>query len=215
MAKASEYFLAALRDIVDNGGMKQVEIERRSGIARQTVSSYYKGKKDAGIDQQELIAEACGMSYIDFLQRGKEILEPVVVGNRFDYMSCDDFRATLAGLEESYVKVYDRLRLWRSVFENMPIPSLVIRDKVVVYQNKKSREWGVVTGGPLCDKCIDIGCKGENENCAIKRAINDGIESQERKTLGETDYLVQTFPLHQNEHDYTIVSATVIEPVEN
>ncbi len=89
MPTTQEYFLAALNHILDSGAMKQRDIAEKSGSASQSINAIVRGRKVAGLQKQEEIAEACGYEYVDFLLLGRRLLqgEPVVESSNQEAMA--------------------------------------------------------------------------------------------------------------------------------
>jgi len=75
MTDTYRYFLVALHDVLNNMPITQRKVAERSGTAFQTINAIVWDKHTAGPGKQEVIALACGFSLMDFLNKGREIVE--------------------------------------------------------------------------------------------------------------------------------------------
>jgi len=76
IAKTQEYFLIALRDVARKRGrgfQKRLIIDtgKSSGFISQILDPTY--SKKIALETQELIAEACGIDYLELVQTGKNL----------------------------------------------------------------------------------------------------------------------------------------------
>ena len=168
--KAEQQFMAAMKEAVRTG-IKQVDIGRSSGIARQTISGILKNEKPPGTEAQEKIAEACGYSYIDFLIFGRSLLEgtpqqpkkqtaPSKRNNADNnephagYMRIISSVGSFVDKQQEYV---DRMHFWIEMFSLLPVPALIAREGFVIYQNEICFKMGDISGRPISKEDVDSG----------------------------------------------------------
>lgn len=111
MPTTQEYFLAALKSVLDTRKISQREIADTSGIAPQTVSNIVNEVKPSGLNNQERIAQACGYELVDFLGMGRELLSGAV-GE--EGMSRQEAAMAVGELIEQLSAAEEKLRLWRT-----------------------------------------------------------------------------------------------------
>lgn len=75
MPDTYKYFLVAFHDVLNNMPITQRKVAESSGTAFQTINAIVKGRHAAGPGKQEAIALACGFSFEEFLNKGREIVE--------------------------------------------------------------------------------------------------------------------------------------------
>lgn len=75
MTDAFKYFLVAFHDVLNNMPITQRKVAERSGTAYQTINAIVKGRYITSTGKQKAIALACGYSLVDFLNKGREIVE--------------------------------------------------------------------------------------------------------------------------------------------
>ena len=209
---ANEYFLAALDKVLDDGKLKQTNIADSTGTAPQTINAIVRRRKAPGIDKQEEIANACGYTYIEFLQKGKEELEgkesprekkDVSPGN----IEPADIFPVVSEWIAQFQKNTDRMRFWRQAFDSLPVAALIIRDRVVYYQNQRSLEIGRSEGGALCDHCATKCCE-DKANCPVTISMRSGLACAGYRDLGGNMYKVEVAPFRWGEMEYFLVTAT-------
>ncbi|MDD3815792.1 MAG: helix-turn-helix transcriptional regulator [Desulfocapsaceae bacterium] len=75
MTETYKYFLIAFHNVLNNMPITQRKVAERSGTAYQTINAIVWDRHTAGPGKQEAIALACGFSLVDFLNKGREIVE--------------------------------------------------------------------------------------------------------------------------------------------
>ncbi|MCP4746433.1 MAG: helix-turn-helix transcriptional regulator [Desulfobacteraceae bacterium] len=114
-----DFFRVALKNVLKQKGIKQIEIAKRLGLDPPALSAFLRGKINFSIKRQELLAETVGSSYIEMLNYGKslaaeptghtnaahEALMPDVIRDK-DVKSED---VTLNAAEQRLINIYRRL----------------------------------------------------------------------------------------------------------
>lgn len=238
-------FIAALRyKVFDEKNMSQVLLAEKVGTTSQHINAVINerpGKQGkpvkASFALQQKIADAFGSNIVGFLNFGERILNNGAVDEEekdnqgghsakagtiptapSDYMDPDDFVDAAMIFARMYRKSDDRLKMWRMVFENLPLPSLIIKDGIVVFQNAKSRQWGHTAGSPLCDNCIDQGeCFAENcddMECALCVSLKTNSHSTKYKVVRDGIYKIDAAPFYSGGFNYIIVTAAEVDTAE-
>lgn len=210
-------FMAGLSAYIDDNGLTQKDVAKRAGTLPQVFSRYKSGRNLPGKPWRDRVTAVLGVDESDLVAIGKKIAMTTEAEEKdkrpqripSDYLSYDEVMQMTRDLQDCYAKMDTRIRLWRSVFEHLPIPALLIREDIVVYQNRKSRDIGNASGFPLCDNCLDESCHGDRESCAVKSAQKNNLEASEVTEIGGVLYRVDATPLHINGHDYILVTAAV------
>jgi len=70
-----QIFPGSIHHVLNNMPITQRKVAERSGTALQTINAIVWDKHTAGPGKQEAIALACGFSLVDFLNKGREIVE--------------------------------------------------------------------------------------------------------------------------------------------
>lgn len=242
---AYAHFIAALRYIVlEKKKIPQVALAKMTGVSHNhlnTVIHERAGKDGKAIkasqDLQQALAEALGYGFRDFLEMGERLIEgfpvepkeparteeelpqiPIARPLPTDYMDPSEFRRMTISLAETYEKADGRLKMWRSYFEHLPFPALVVKQGIVVFQNARSRQWGQTAGSPLCRNCYERGmCNAENcenDDCPLCISINLGVPATKYRALGESIYKLDAAPFHSGGFDYVVLTAVEIDAAE-
>lgn len=215
-------FMVGLSAYIDEIGMTQKDVAERAGTLPQVFSRYKSGIKLPAKAWRDRVTAVLGVDESDLVAIGKKISMTTESGSGLDhkdqarpsriptdYLSFDEVMQATRDLQDCYTKMDVRIRLWRAVFEHLPIAALLIKDGLVVYQNRKSRDLGNASGFPLCKSCIDIQCNGEREDCAVNVAKTTNLEASEVRELNGIVYRVDVTPLHINGHNYMLVTAAI------
>lgn len=218
-----ELFLVGVRvEMARRGGMNYKELSEITDISRPTITRFFKRKpvgetarqrkkRLPGDDSIEKICAGLKKSTEYFIMAGKTPTDES--GDAFlskDFLPQSQFSKMLSAMEDSYVKINERMHMWKNAFDNLPLPSLIIKDGVVFVQNKKSVLLGETAGLPLCEQCINKTCGGGREGCAVQTAIKLGIESSEEVEINGERIIVCANPWGSQEHNYVVVTATML-----
>jgi len=225
-----DLFLIALKHKLATGKYTQIELAEVVGYTPQHLNAVINQRENergstvrASVKLQRKIATAYEMGHMEFLALGKKLADGEVEqpprpsgrqgGQPNEFVSYESASSMANELLASYKKMNDRLHLWIAVFEHLPVAALLIKDRIVVRQNLRSRNIGIATGGPLCESCLDGTCRGTRVDCAVRIALETGTAAEEVRRLDGVSYKVNAIPFFQNSHEYFLVTACVLEEV--
>ena len=178
----------------------------------------------AGVSEEMLakFAHKLRMEIADLVLIGKQSDErqskplepPVIPGTAVRHVNPNDFMTEVSVFVGQYQKNSERLKFWRAIFENLPIPALIIKDGLVCFQNIKSRLWGIITGTSICDSCVGLDCDNRDE-CPVIISERTATECSGYQMIGVQRYKLDVMPLRLHEHDYFLVCATDVHGVSD
>lgn len=222
MNEITEHFRLALKHHKDRSGAKIEQIAEACGKSARQVQGVLSDKERKGLGgtARLKVAEFFGTTYQEMLALGEALargdnpprdVHPATEDAR-GYMSVARMEVVVQEVMFSYRALEATMRLWKSAFEALPVYALLIEDGVVIEQNRLSRKMGLAIGGALCEQCVDSGCHGGRDLCAVHRAIATGIEASEARRLNGVLYQVNAAPLNINgvPKEYVLVTAVAI-----
>ena len=231
-----DYFMAALKDVISRGKMKQSEIANLVGIASQSVNAYVNERKVPGLPKQEAIANACGMSYLEFAAKGKEMLEgepaklgtdeptqkySVVTGERIE--ECRRAPATYDVLNEITQLISEKteaqreLGVFNILFQSSASAVYLVRNGIITYQNLASkRSHGKTIGLTFKEHCTQCeSCELDRSTCAIPMAMESCQPVRVHRRVDGHDCLISVTPVYINgDYSFLIENVDVDQFVE-
>jgi len=200
-------FRAGLRVAIKQSGIKQGAWSE--GVTSPVnLSNILRNKVGLSRQMIEALAEKAGMSVAEIIELGKEKdsteQAPEPTSKQVDPM---EVMAAVSALIGQCQKSDDRRRFWREVFECLPVAALVIRDNVVIYQNVKSRAFGAIVGGEMCESCIGKGCNNKAA-CPVTIAGETGVNASGFTLAMGQCWKMDVAAARYNDHQYIIVLAT-------
>ena len=196
-----------------SGIKTQSKLSELTGVTTATLSKYLganRGEFDYPSDETIFrICRGIGKEPEEIIALAEK--KPTTIKEQLPtgYYSSNDVADNLRAIEASYRKVDARLHYWSNIFELMPMPACILRDGIVVNQNKLSRELGPAIGKPLCNNCFDTECAGDD--CIIKKAVEEHRSIEGYKKTERGYMKVQTSPFRIEQYDYVLVTATPVD----
>lgn len=212
-----EILLEGIRREMKSRGWSQGEFADLTGVSYVTISRYFNGKQKPSDKWFERVYEIMGKSAEDIV---KNKPAKIAVSIPTDYSDPDEAMVVvddalgmvdtaITGVIRNLKKTTDRMHFWQAVVEELPVPSLIIgSDRIVIFQNRKSREWGNVSGDNLCNGCVSCDC--DKTDCAVIEAVEKGIEVSKYRWADGGYYKVNCSPFRNDGKQYFVVSATEI-----
>jgi hypothetical protein len=167
--ETKKYFIKGLRIAIKSSGRTQKEFAQ--GVTSPVNLSRIL-RKTSGLseDMANALAKKAGSDVMGIARIGeqeevgqKPVREAVVKNKSLDV---SDFLLSATTLVSKLNQIEDDLGLWKEVFEILPFSAFIIENKLVTYQNVKSRSLGNMIGGPLCENCAGKNCK-DPEMCPM------------------------------------------------
>lgn len=188
----------------------------------------------ASSELQEAISRAFGYSHIEFLELGrrikeglpltpkkedddikedldKELSEKILIGPTHfvdpDHVvaAAHNLTAAVQSLAVQSRRDLDRKHWWKELFDMLPTPALVIKDDIVIHQNRESIILGVSTGHKLCDKCVVDNC--DKDSCALTMAKETENSATSTCEINGKKVGITARPFRHNGHHYILLIA--------
>lgn len=228
--------MAAWRYKLAQTEMSQRDLAVKTGSSYQWLNAAYKErtvrgnkKQKASSALQKAIAEVFGYGWIEFLQLGKRIsleLNPEEEGQKNTPLPTpqttiptkppridpDDVVDAVNALVKKFRQCDADLRMWRLIFDLLPIAAMVIQDGIIIFQNQRSRAWGHELGLPIADSCVNVDCE-KSGDCPVHRSIETMLAASGTHRIGDTTYRVQTVPIQIGDSRHIIVLANEVNGV--
>lgn len=159
--EAYGYFIVGLRIAIKDAGYKY-EKDFADGIMNPvTLSNNLRGKQQMSDANIRKCLERLNSDVSEVVLKGKQAENSVSTLPHYettraaagDYLNPNDIMPAVASWVAEFQKSKDRLGFWRMAFDMLPTAALIIKNRIVVYQNQKSLALGRVIGGALCDNC--------------------------------------------------------------
>jgi len=205
-------FVKNLSKIIQDRGLVQNDIAAKAGVSAVNMSKVLNFKSGCSAKWRKKICDAIGVTVDSLVDKPKEVAQPE---RRIHITPTNhvDLREVLSGLTALINKLgetTDRARMWKSVFDALPIAAIIVKDDKVIFQNQRSKAFGLVSGENVCLTCANADeCNGDD--CALHRAHATGIEASEYKVIKGTHYKVICVPVTVVDASYIIITATEID----
>lgn len=165
------FFLAFLRYKIDQDRVKQINIARAIGVRPEYVNRVYKGRQSCSVDVQEKICRFFGISYLDALAIGRQLVQRGIVPStkcpqpeNSPQSFVDKSRRIEDGVSEADIvsivsrwvtqkkETADALIKLQNIIENLSEGFVILDTNLIIeYQNRSHREmFGASLVGQAC-----------------------------------------------------------------
>ena len=211
------YFISGLRIAINAAGYQENDFAE--GICHPvTLSNNLTGKRTmvkANIDKcaQKLNKEVSDIVLIGKKETNKQYdytpahLQQPSPGKQ-QYMSPTQMLSVFSLFIGQCQDLEKDMLFWKTVFDVLPTPALIVENRVVIHQNVKSSAWGSIVGTSLCESCAcPDNCK-QNNDCPTHQAIETRNPTIGHQHIGAGFYRVEVIPMRLHDREYFVIFAT-------
>jgi len=206
----SEYnfFVIGLRAAISEAGYQEQEFAK--GImSKENFSKNMSSHQTMKPHNRKMCAAKLGMSEADITEKGRN-LSRQQIGRGTDpemlTFALHRFEGDLVSFVSMYRESKRSLSFLEAIYEDLPVASFVVTsDEMIVYQNRKSRDLGLIAGAKVCDSCAEL-CE-DQDRCPIRISIDKKVETAGHKVIYGNKYLINSAMIRQENTDYWVITA--------